>query len=484
MSGPKLTEFYVSAAQGGRLELSRLNAYERFQVNRVAKHMNKLEALLQKHKPALLELEARVRATGAEEAEEICRELEDRFDTLWIDLINGFNERTVMLDAYVYSGEMQMDYLLSSMENDVKRRFGQIGVAKWENAHGSVSEQTVRMLNLVEERRRSLIESMEDLDFTSSSHDFASVLKVLAAMARTSGVQGSTEDLDEQFCGVCTELIALSRDDGVGSTFRARLIEEADRLEDVYGRYVNEATATTGAELRNALNNARETLDGARRRSVKMHELYNEYEDRMSLLEERGYARQRTELYAFSDSESLEDEVDELEEALARIDEDAYIAQALDTVMAEHGYATKRAVVLDAGEDGRPFYLSDRDRTGIFVNRSANGSYLMMTASADSELYRETSESLQISFDAIEDAAGVQRMVDKQETFCSLYAEIGDDLERLGVNMRCRRDAPASPESAVAARVVRSGRTAEIDDNERRLRDRRASAGPAHLERR
>lgn len=151
----------------------------------------------------------------------------------------------------------------------------------------------------------------------------------------------------------------------------------------------------------------------------------------------------------FSSLDEAQQFYDELKRYCSEDREQRYIQSCIDEVMRRHGYDIARSVSLAQSSCGENMLFgSESKNDGIHVFVSDQGD-MMMEAVGVSDIEAIPGES-QVMFEQCKNPDQAQRLLEVQETFCSVYAEIESELAEYGIQIntvnRCTPDIKYSKE--------------------------------------
>ncbi len=147
---------------------------------------------------------------------------------------------------------------------------------------------------------------------------------------------------------------------------------------------------------------------------------------------------------AFKDADAAYARLDQLESLARTRDERGYIRACIDDVMREHGYDVVRSVDFAGNAAGEHLmFLGGKggarpDETGIHAFVTDAGDMMLEVVGVSPS----GSETDHDAMSAVTDAVSQQKLMEAQVKFCSVYAEIEEDLARRGVVNKVRRKAP------------------------------------------
>lgn len=111
-----------------------------------------------------------------------------------------------------------------------------------------------------------------------------------------------------------------------------------------------------------------------------------------------------------------------------------YLRSCIDEVMCRHGYDIARSVTLDRQVAGEHLVFGNEAASeGVHVFVSDNGDMMMEAVGASA--LTSIADGDRVSIAKTEDADQASYLVEFQEGFCAVYAEIAEELEVYGIHM-------------------------------------------------
>lgn len=166
---------------------------------------------------------------------------------------------------------------------------------------------------------------------------------------------------------------------------------------------------------------------------------------------------------SFKNADAVFARLDALEAIVRANDERRYIRACIDDVMRKHGYDVVRSVELsETAPDGHFLFTNSNGKsdaeTGIhaFIADSGDMMLEVVGVSQDGDARRDR-------MDAVSDAAQQNDLMAAQTRFCSVYAEIEEDLAHLGIVNKVRHKAPPDVRHCKRIRLAASKRNASVD---------------------
>lgn len=253
------------------------------------------------------------------------------------------------------------------------------------------------------------------------------------------GLSASFADISSGESGLSKEkaelrrkLLTVKADPYLPPALLSRLEAALSGLETVESEaFLKNFASVTVSPL---LKQCRETLEAQAACREEFEALYAEY---LALCELYYYVPQQYPCCADS-VETLRGEIKRISEAVAEDDEQAYISDCLDQVMAEMGYRVlgTREVTKKNGKRFRSELYTYAEGTAVNVTYSSDGKIAMELGGLDTA-------------DRLPDARETAALVGSMERFCSDFPEIERRLAAKGVVLAQRISMlPVSPEYA------------------------------------
>lgn len=145
---------------------------------------------------------------------------------------------------------------------------------------------------------------------------------------------------------------------------------------------------------------------------------------------------------AFKNADAVFARLDHLEAIARERDEHRYIRACIDDVMRKHGYDVVRSVELSAAAPDEHLLFTSSDgahdgQTGIHAFVADSGDMMLEVVGV-----AESDDARRDRMHAASDSAQRSDLMAAQTQFCSVYAEMEEDLARLGIVNKVRHKAP------------------------------------------
>lgn len=260
-------------------------------------------------------------------------------------------------------------------------------------------------------------------------------------------------------------------DEGTTASCRSVIAFHASRLQEAVRRLGDDCRSYD--ELKNAIASMDPVLRELTRRARAMRDVYEDCLLEKARIEGLGGSVDELQaLSSYRDEAELESVKAHLAERNAAAAKDAYIADAIDSVMEKHGYRVKKSVRFsERSRHVHHIYLQDGGE--VAIHSFFSGSAIMMEtgfAGRDLEIAKDGSR---IARSTPRSAYARERSVEEQGRFCGLFDELGSDLAELGIHLKKTSDRPISEENAVSFAVAEGGKSADETAQESRKRSRR-----------
>lgn len=207
-------------------------------------------------------------------------------------------------------------------------------------------------------------------------------------------------------------------------------VEQCAALQDVSADRVDQATLRS---VSNQANIMRELLPACEREAIYLRDIMTQIEELEHLLPLRDLGDEGMPA-AFASLDDAERYLESLKTKRDAACQQEYLRSCIDEVMARHGYDIARSVTLSQQVAGKHFVFGNEEAgEGVHVFVSQNGD-LMMEAVGVSDP-ASLVEGAQVSIAKTENADRANYLLDFQEDFCAVYAEIADELEAYGIHM-------------------------------------------------
>jgi hypothetical protein len=163
-----------------------------------------------------------------------------------------------------------------------------------------------------------------------------------------------------------------------------------------------------------------------------------------------------------------------------------YIRSCIDKVMQKHGYSIARSVSLERASAGEhAVFGSSEANSGVHVF-VGNAGDMMMEAVGVSNI-EAVPECSTVSFSTTENPVQAQNLLQLQQDFCSVYAEIESDLAEYGISMesvhRLAPDINFSKEMHVCGQVQEEKTATSTKTTARKTQTRKRRQSAAQNER-
>lgn len=157
---------------------------------------------------------------------------------------------------------------------------------------------------------------------------------------------------------------------------------------------------------------------------------------------------------AFATLDEADRYLEELKQARAASVEQRYIQSCIDDLMGRHGYDIARSVTLERSAGGENLIFGRAGaEDGIHVFVSDEGDMMMEAVGIKS--IEDVPDAASVSLDKADEDGQVQFLLEVQEGFCSVYAELEAELAEYGISMdtinRCAPDGRFSKEVRVVS---------------------------------
>lgn len=409
-------------------------------------------------------------AWGANELQK-CRsltsELEARFARFASD---GYPEEAAAADEFNTWLEKKVDKELAEFQESVDAI--SLGMRDAEGAYQREEDRANKTRKFAGELHIKQTESFTPL---LSSVDL--ILQRLQVLKESAGSTGPLNELLNRASMQRTLLQQLALSEAVSKKGLAALVHYVDNLRRTADAYAAHPDARL-QEMRNCLNVGNDLIRHWQNTTSQIEGLYNEcrtLKERCNSLDIE--SANLPPLWAIEDVNSLERLRDDLYRQADCGAQNAYIAYAIDEVMARHGYNVKRSVKLAAlanvpGALPHSLYLNETQGAAIHVCVSPQqGTVMMETASYGPGLV-EGPNGMVVDRVAPESDWERRRLVEQQQTFCSLFAQFSDELAEYGVVLNKKTDMLPSEASSVSFQAQGQSFTA-TQAGQTRGRDRR-----------
>lgn len=234
------------------------------------------------------------------------------------------------------------------------------------------------------------------------------------------------------------------------------LVAHGSRFLDVVDCCSENASQQDLISASNLANVLLELLPGFEREARALREVLAQIAE----FEAGAGAFQQTQLratspHAFASLDDAEDYLTHLRAAHMDAADQDYIRACIDDVMRKHGYDIARSVTLGRAVTGEHLVFgSDATADGVHVFMSDQGDMMMeVVGVTDAEAIPEDSP---VSFAQTDDAEDAEHLLELQEEFCSVYAEIESELAAYGITVntvnRCEPSIVHSKELRIQTR--------------------------------
>lgn len=178
-------------------------------------------------------------------------------------------------------------------------------------------------------------------------------------------------------------------------------------------------------------------------------------------------------LRSFAEEQEVEHKLEELKMAHACAAENAYIAKALEDVMACQGYSSFRSVCLTENDPmtHRRLFLSDQSDLGIHSFMAPDGTVVFEIASVDDSV-RDAEEDALVERRLAQGSYDKRRLLQQQISFCQLHPHLLDALASYGVVTCACRDTEPAEYNSVVFHAVGSSRASEAEQDRARRKSR------------
>lgn len=189
---------------------------------------------------------------------------------------------------------------------------------------------------------------------------------------------------------------------------------------------------------------------------------------------------------SFATLDEAEQHLEELRQASVAYADQRYIQSCIDDAMRRHGYDIARSVSLErsAGGENLIFGMDGAD-DGIHVFMNDKGD--MMMEAVGVEDVSEMPEDATVSLVVADGGDQAQFLLEVQEDFCSVYAEIESELAEYGISLntvnRCAPDLKYSKEVRMGAVSDESKTAAPLQSKSAPDRSRRRRRSASRRER-
>lgn len=207
-------------------------------------------------------------------------------------------------------------------------------------------------------------------------------------------------------------------------------VEQCAALQDASADRVDQATLRS---VSNQANIMRELLPACEREAVYLRDIMTQIEELEHLLPLRDLGDEGVPA-AFASLDDAERYLESLKTKRDTACQQEYLRSCIDEVMVRHGYDIARSVTLSQQVAGKHFVFGNEEAgEGVHVFVSQNGDMMMEAVGVSDPA--SLVEGAQVSIAKIEDADQANYLLEFQEDFCAVYAEIADELEAYGIHM-------------------------------------------------
>lgn len=233
------------------------------------------------------------------------------------------------------------------------------------------------------------------------------------------------------------------------------LIEHGSQLLDVVEQCAAQQAISTDqidqSVFRLASNQANimfELLPACEREAVYMREIITQIDELERILSPGDLDSEKAPA-TFASLDDAERYLEELKATRVVDRQQEYLRSCIDEVMRRHGYDIARSVTLDHQVAGEHLVFGNEIASeGIHVFVGENGDMMMEAVGVSDPA--SIAEGDQVSITKVQDADRANYLLELQEDFCAVYAEIADELEVYGIHMntihRCAPSAGYSKE--------------------------------------
>lgn len=233
------------------------------------------------------------------------------------------------------------------------------------------------------------------------------------------------------------------------------LIEHGSQLLDVVEQCAAQQAISTDqidqSVFRLASNQANimlELLPACEREAVYMSEIITQIDELERILSPGDLDSEKAPA-TFASLDDAERYLEELKATRVVDRQQEYLRSCIDEVMRRHGYDIARSVTLDHQVAGEHLVFGNEIASeGIHVFVGENGDMMMEAVGVSDPA--SIAEGGQVSITKVQDADRANYLLELQEDFCAVYAEIADELEVYGIHMntihRCAPSARYSKE--------------------------------------
>ena len=273
--------------------------------------------------------------------------------------------------------------------------------------------------------------------------------------------------------GLLASIQTLLVSDAVDASRKNRLSAIAADIREAL--LSGDGDTPTSHSLGNAMYIGEQVVREARSHAELMESLYVECMAQQALVEGLGGQLEPLPgLWEFVDERELDARLHQLRDLADQLARDAYIAQALDTVMARHGYTVARSVCLvEAPQSQQRLFMAEGSDVGIHAYMGPNGSIMLETAAIGQQL-RAAEDGVEVRRTRAAGAYDRIRLLESQREFCAQHQQFVAELAELGVVMRIQSDMEPSEDHAYVfepAHAQEARTTTDTDADQRVVPD-------------
>ena len=207
-------------------------------------------------------------------------------------------------------------------------------------------------------------------------------------------------------------------------------VEQCAAQQDASADQFSQATLHT---VSNQVNIMRELLPSCEREAVYMREIITQVEELERILSPSDLDSEGV-LSTFASLDDAEHYLESLKMRRIAARQQEYLRSCIDEVMARHGYDIARSVTLHQQVAGEHLVFGNEEADeGIHVFVSQNGDMMMEAVGVSDPA--SIVEGDQVRIAKTGDADQANYLLEFQEGFCAVYAEIADELEAYGIHM-------------------------------------------------
>ena len=421
-------------------------------------------------------------------------ELLDRFSKLIDSRVREFRQEALGsmpigsgLDALAYANELSMNVRLraEALRRELALALPNLVRESHREAEAAASQREVQAVDTLEQIRLQQLAKKAGYSVESRTQvDIDELLEVLTASSDQPFDGEPERDLAQAYFQWAETVISLLSDDAVGTKRQAALSQQFSEIQRAFDAANGEGGYLAEKNAFALLDSTKALLNDARHHADVMRELYDRYVELVACLAKKDPSTPVRDIETFEDENELEAALGACESRLAQMLKDEYVAQALDEVMAAHGYSTKHAIVLESGAM-RDLYLSDRSDAAVSVGTEGDRVF-MLTAKADASEYDDADgQPVEASLSPITDTVEKNRQYHAQQHFCTVYDEIVKELAERGITLSMGpgdQRVPASPDASLEIHRRGHEPTPPASSEARRMRDSRTASTLAERE--